>query len=214
MHLQFFMLQANSLLLFCQKCGLQAYIMSALLWSCIWNWYIQELIIALCAVLVLCHRNCIGYSTSIFRNHNLESLHTLAWLPIFLQCIMLAHQTALYIKLSTSIEVINNNRMPYWLNESKYLWNVLMCPFVLHAVNSIVASHWHILIIGSSQLTVLLTPLILSLIILKMQNFFSDTWFPILQFMLNLELTSLNVWSRASNFAQRRGTVSWSQRTQ
>ena len=162
--------------------------MSALLWSCIWNWYIQSLIIALCAVLVLRHRNRIGYSTSIFRNHNLESFRILAWLPIFLQCIMLAHQAALYIKLSTSIEVINNNRKPYWLNESKYLWNVLMCPFVLHAVNSIVATHWHMLIIGSSQLIVLLTPLNLCLIILKKQNLFSDTWFPILQFMLNLKL--------------------------
>ena len=153
---------------------------------------------------------------SIFRNHNLESFRILAWLPIFLQCIMLAHQAALYIKLSTSIEVINNNRKPYWLNESKYLWNVLMCPFVLHTVNSILATHWHMLIIGSSQLTVLLTPLNLCLIILKMQNLFSDTWFPILQFMLDLELTSLNVWFSASNFAQRRlaGTVSWSQRTQ
>ncbi len=168
--------------------------------------------------LLLCvqfyHQNHNGNSTSIFRNHNLESFRILAWFPIFLQCIMLAHQAAPYIKLSTSIEVINNNRKPYWLNESKYLWNVLMCPFVLHAVISIVVSHWHMLIIGSSQLTVLLTPLNLSLINLKMQNLFSDTWFPILQFMLNLELTSLNVRLSASNFAQRRGTVSWSQRTQ
>ena len=166
---------------------------------------------------MLRHRNRIGYSTSIFRNHNLESLHILAWLPIFLQCIMLAHQAAfykIYTKLSTSIEVINNNRKPYWLNESKYLCNVLMCPFVLHAVNSIVASHWHMLFIGLSQLTVLLTHLNLSLIILKMQNLFSDTWFPILQFMLDLELTSLNVRLSAPNFVQRRGTVSWSQRTQ
>jgi hypothetical protein len=138
----------------------------------------------------------------------------LAWLPIFLHRIMLAHQAALYIKLSTSVEVINNNRKPYWLNESKYLWNGLMCPFVLHAVNSIVASHWHMLIIGSSQLTVLLTPLNLWFINLKMQNLFSDTWFPILQFMLDLELTSLNVRLSAPNFAQSRGTVSWSQRTQ
>ena len=127
--------------------------MSALLWSCIWNWYIQSLIIALCAVLVLRHRNSIGYSTSIFRNHNLESFRILAWLPIFLQCIMLAHQAALYIKLSTSVEVINNNRKPYWLNESKYLWNFLMCPFVLHAVNSVVASHWHMLIISVDSST-------------------------------------------------------------
>ncbi len=81
----------------------------------------------------------------------------LAWLPIFLRCIMLAHQAALYIKVSTLIEMINNNRKHNWLNESKYLWNVLMCPFVLHAVNSIVVSHWHMLIIRSSHLTVLLT---------------------------------------------------------
>ena len=33
--------------------------------------------------------------------------------------------------------------------------------------------------------------------------------FPILQFMLDLELTSLNVRLSAPNFAQRRGTVSW-----
>ena len=57
------------------------------------------------------------------------------------------------------------------------------------------------LIIGSSQLTVLLTPLNLSLIDLKMQNLFSDTWFPILQFMLDLGLTSLNVRLSAPNFA-------------
>ena len=68
---------------------------------------------------VCSHQNSIGYSTSIFRNHNLESFCILAWFPRFLQCIMLAHQAALYIKLSTSIEVINNNRKPYWLNESK-----------------------------------------------------------------------------------------------
>ena len=188
--------------------------MSALLWSCIWIWYIQSLIIALCAVLVQCHRNHIGYSTSILWNHNLESFLILAWLPVFLQCIMLAHQAALYIKLSILIEVININRKPYWLNESKYLWNVLMCPFVLHAVNSIVVSHWHMLIIGSSQLTVLLTPLNLCLIILKMQNLFSDTWFPILQFTLDLELTSLNVRLSAPKFAQRQGTVFWNQCTQ
>ena len=121
---------------------------------------------------------------------------------------MLVHQAALYIKLSTSIEVINNNRKPYWLNESKYRCNVLMCPFVFHAVNSMVASHGHMLMIGSSQLTVLLTPLNLCLIILKMQNLFSDVWFPILQVVLDLELTSLNVRLSAPNFAQRRGTVS------
>ncbi len=74
-----FMLPANSLLLFCQKYGLQAYIMSALLWSCIWNWYVQSLIFAVCAVLVLRHRNRIGDSTSLFRNHNLESFRILAW---------------------------------------------------------------------------------------------------------------------------------------
>ena len=209
-----FMLPTNVSLLFCQKYGLLAYIMSALLWSCIWNWCIQSLIIALCAVLVLRHRNRIGCSTSIFRNHNLESFRILASLPVFLQCIMLAHQAALYIKWSFSIEVINTNWKPYWLNESKYLWNVLMCPFVLHAANSIVASHWHMLIIGSSQSTVLLTPLNLSLIILKMQNLFSNTWFPNLQFIFDLELTSLNVCLSTPKFALSRGTVSWSQRTQ
>ncbi len=83
-----------------------------------------------------------------------------------------------------------------------------MCPFVLHAVNSIVASDRHMQIIGSSRLTVLLTPLNLSLIILKMQNLFSDTWFPILQFMLDLEPTSLNVHFSVPNFAQWRGTMS------
>ena len=57
------------------------------------------------------------------------------------------------------------------------------------------------LIIGSSQLTVLLTPLNLSLINLKMQNLFSDTWFPILQVMLDQELTSLNMSLSAPNFA-------------
>ncbi len=130
------MLPANSLLLFC----------------CLWNWYVLSLIIALCAVLVLHHQNSIGDLTSVLRNHNLESFHILAWLsspgkdtcfvdycnklewwwwwwlPIFLQCIVLAHQAALYIQLSMSIEVINNNQKPYWLNEWKYLWNVLMCP--------------------------------------------------------------------------------------
>ena len=37
-----------------------------------------------------------------------------------------------------------------WLNESKYLWNVLMCPFVLHAVHLIVVSDWRLQIIESS----------------------------------------------------------------
>ena len=144
------MLPANCLLLLCQKRDLQAYIMSALLWSCISNWYIQSLIIALGAVLVLRHRNRMGNSTSIFKNHNLESFRKMAWSPIFLQCIMLANQAALKIQGSTSIEAINTNRKPCWRNESKYLWNVLMCPFVLHALNSIVVSHWHMKIIGSS----------------------------------------------------------------
>ena len=144
------MLPANCLLLLCQKHGLQAYIMSALLWSCISNWYIQSLIIALCAVLVLRHRNRMGNSTSIFKNHNLESFRKSAWSPIFLQCIMLANQAALKIQGSASIEAINNNQKPCWLNEWKYLWNVLMCPFVLHALNSIVVSDWHMKIIESS----------------------------------------------------------------
>ncbi len=39
-------------------------------------------------------------------------------------------------------------------------------------------------------------------------DLFSDTWFRILQFMLDLELTSLNVRLIAPNFAQRRGAVS------
>jgi len=34
---------------------------------------------------------------------------------------MMAHQAALYMKLSTFIEVINNNLNPFWLNKSKYL---------------------------------------------------------------------------------------------
>jgi len=37
-----------------------------------------SLIIDLCAVVVLHHQNSIGYSTSIFRNHNLESFSILA----------------------------------------------------------------------------------------------------------------------------------------
>ena len=144
------MLPANFLLLLCRKKGMHAYIMSALLWSCISNWYIQSLNIALCAVLVLCHRNSMGNSTSIIKNHNLGSFRKSAWLPIFLQCIMLAHQAALKIQGSTLIEAINNNWMPCWLNEWKYLWNVLICPFVLHALNSIVVSDWHMRIIESS----------------------------------------------------------------
>ena len=144
------MLPANCLLLSCRKEGMQAYIMSALLCSCISNWHIQSFIIALSAVLVLCHRNRMGNSTSILKNYNLGSFRKLAWSPIFLQCIMLAHQTALKIQGSASIEVINNNRKPCWLNEWKYSWNVLMCPFVLHALNSIAASVWHMKIIESS----------------------------------------------------------------
>ena len=144
------MLQANCLLLLCRKKGMQAYIMSALLWSCISKWYIQSLIISLCAVLVLCRRNRMGNSTSILKNHNLGSFCQSAWSPIFLQCIMLANQAALKIQGSASIEAINNNRKPCWLNEWKYLWNVLMCPFVLHALNLIVVSDWHMKIIESS----------------------------------------------------------------
>ena len=144
------MLLANCLLLLCQKKGMQAYIMSALLWSCISNWYIQSFNIALCAVLVLCHRNRMGNSTSILKNHNLGSFRKLAWSPIFLLCIMLARQAALKIQGSTLIEVINNNQKPCWLNEWKYLWNVLMCPFFLHALNLIVVSVWHMKIIESS----------------------------------------------------------------
>ena len=144
------MLPANVLLLFCRKTGSQAYIMSALLCSCMSNWHIQSFHIALRAFLVLCHRNRMGNSTSILKNHNLGSFRKLAWSPIFLQCIMLAHQTALKIQGSASFEVINNNRNPCWLNEWKYSWNVLMCPFVLHALYSIVVSHWHMKIIELS----------------------------------------------------------------
>ena len=144
------MLPANCLLLLCQKKGMQAYIMSALLWSCLSKWYIQSLLIALCAVLVLRRRNRMGNSTSILKNHNLESFRKSAWSPIILQCIMLANQAALKIQGSTSIEAINTNRKPCWRNESKYLWNVLMCPFVLHALNFIVVSVWHMKITESS----------------------------------------------------------------
>ena len=144
------MLPANCLLLLCRKEGMQAYIMSALLWSCISNWYIHSLIIALCAVVVLRRQNWMGNSTSIFKNHNLESFCKSAWLPISLQCIMLANQAALKIQGSASIEAINNNRKPCWLNEWKYLWNVLMCPFVLHTLNLIVVSVWHMKIIELS----------------------------------------------------------------
>ncbi len=142
---------ANDLLLFCQKYGLQAYIMSALCEEYP-IWYIQSLIIALCAVLLLCHWNHNGNSTSISRIHNLESLCKSAWLPIFLQCIMLAHQEAFKIQGTTLIEVITNNSKPCWLNESKYLWNVLMCPFVFaHSeincgVESTHENHWIILL--------------------------------------------------------------------
>ncbi len=120
------MLPAKVLLLFCQYNGVQAYIMSALLWSCISNWSIQLLIIQV--ALVVCHQNQIGASdlTSIIQNHSLESLSILASLPIFLQCIMLAHQShqaAFKIHRSISIEVINNNQKPYWLNELEYLWH-------------------------------------------------------------------------------------------
>ena len=144
------MLPSNVLLLFCRKNGSQAYIMSALLCSCISNWHIQSFNIALRAVLVLCHQNRMGNSTSILKNHNLGSFCKLAWSSIFLQCIMLAHQIALKIQESALIEVINNNQKPCWLNEWKYLWNVLMCPFVLHALNSIVVSDWRMRIIESS----------------------------------------------------------------
>ena len=144
------MLPANCSLLLCRKNGLQAYIMSALLWSCISIWYIQSFNIVLCAVQVLCHRNRMGDSTSILKNHNLGSFRKSAWSPLFLQCIMLANQAALKIQGSTLIEAINTNQKPCWRNESKYLWNVLMCPFVLHALNSIVVSVWHMKIIESS----------------------------------------------------------------
>ena len=144
------MLPANCSLLLCWKNGLQAYIMSAVLWSCISILYIQSFNIVLCAVLVLHRWNRMGISTSILKNHNLESFRKSAWSPIFPQCIMLAHQAALKMQGSTSIEVINNNRKPCWLHEWKYLWNVLMCPFVFHALNSIVVSDWRMRIIESS----------------------------------------------------------------
>ena len=129
------MLPANCSLLLCRKNGLQAYIMSALLWSCVSNWYIQSFNIVVCAVQVLCLHNFMGNSTSILKNHKLGSSSKSSWSPIFLQCIMLANQAALKIQGSASIEAINNNQKPCWLNEWKYLWNVLMCPFVLHALD-------------------------------------------------------------------------------
>ncbi len=61
-----------------------------------------------------------------------------------------------------------------------------MCPVLLHALNLVAVSDQHMQIIESSHLTVLLTHLNLFLTILKMQNLFSDAWFPILQFMLVL----------------------------
>ncbi len=44
---------------------------------------------------------------------------------------MLARHTASKIHCLTVIVVINNSREAFWVNESKYLWNVLMCPRVL-----------------------------------------------------------------------------------
>ncbi len=57
-------------------------------------------------------------------------------------------------------------------HDSKYLWNVLMCPVLLHALNLIAVSDWHMQIIESSQLTVLPTHLNLCSINLQMQNLF------------------------------------------
>ena len=150
MHLNFLHCQQMFCCFSCQYNQLQAYIMSAFLSSCISNWYIQSLIIALSAVLLLRHQNLIGDSTSILRNHNLESFSISAWLPIFIRCIMLAHQAALKIQGSTSFEVMNDNWRACWLNESKYLWNVPMCPVLLHALNMIAVSDWHMQIIESS----------------------------------------------------------------
>ncbi len=55
-----------------------------------------------------------------------------AWEPRFSQPWMLARHTASKIHWLTGIVVINNSREAFLVNESKYLWNVLMCPLVLH----------------------------------------------------------------------------------
>ncbi len=70
---------------------------------------------------------------------------------------MLAAQSAHIIQESTVIEMINYNLEACWLNWSKHLWNVLMCPFVLHAMImsliSIMVWDQHKKIIESSHYT-------------------------------------------------------------
>jgi hypothetical protein len=73
--------------------------------------------------------NPMGVLTSTTIIHKLEYFCILACAPIFLQYSMLAHQETHEIQESTVIKVINNNQESCWLNESKYLWNVLMCPW-------------------------------------------------------------------------------------
>ncbi len=177
--------------------------MSSLLWSCIWNWYIQSLIILLCVQFWCC-----VIKIALVIQPPSSGITTWRVSAYWLDCQYFFNASCWPIKQHSISKYQpqwkwSTTTGSLWLNTSKSLWNVLMCPFVLHAVNSIVVSHWHMQIIGSSQLTDLLTPLNLSLSNLKMQNLFSDTWFPILQFMLDLELTSLNVRLSAPNFAQR-----------
>ncbi len=50
---------------------------------------------------------------------------------------MLAHQAALKIQESISIEVINNNQRACWLNESKYLKNVYNGSYAISYTNTI-----------------------------------------------------------------------------
>jgi hypothetical protein len=59
----------------------------------------------------------------------------MAWEPIFSQPWMLARHAASQIdsEESTMIAVISNSRAAVGVNESKHLWNVLMCFLVLHA---------------------------------------------------------------------------------
>ena len=105
MHLKFLCCQETACCVMSKKRVASLHYVCSL-WSGKSNWYIQSFIIALCVVLVLHHRNCIGDSISILRNHTLESLSKLASSPIFIQCIMMAHQAGLKIQESISIEVM------------------------------------------------------------------------------------------------------------
>ncbi len=112
-------------------------------------WSIQLFIIPHYSSLVEWPMYKIGVSTSILWILKISCSRKIGWEPILFQLWMLARHATPKIQGSTKIVVIKNSWDAFWVNESKYLWNVLMHSLVLHVESSTKIKDQHNTVIES-----------------------------------------------------------------